>query len=224
MRIAPMRQFPIQHGGQALWPHHHITHPQIAMDQAGSGRRRQMVFTPFDCERDNRPVPAISLKPALQLGERGLGVHMRQGNIVARGNGVDARQFARQIGNQACRGIGQNCGRVHLGLHPLHDIACAQIILRVQLAHNFRGEHAAGMRRAHQLGFDIMAKGPAFHHRGRRCTPQHIARPAPIEGPAFHIRPAGQANKIGQRQACATGHARQGTGEFIGVEAHRVLQ
>ena len=59
MRIADMRQFPVEHGGEARRCRHDIAQPQIAMDQRGRCGFGQMVFEPADRRRDDRPVATI---------------------------------------------------------------------------------------------------------------------------------------------------------------------
>ena len=74
-----MRDFPIEHRGQAIRTDHDVAHPKIAMNQRRRRRFGQVVLAPSERKRDDRAIAAIGFEALSEVGECDRGIH--HGNL-----------------------------------------------------------------------------------------------------------------------------------------------
>ena len=137
---------------------------------------------------------------------------------------MNPRQFARQIGDERSRRIGEDSGGRNLRFYSAHDITGAEIVAFGQFPHHLGCAYPRGARRADQRRLYVVTEGAPFHHRLRGRAAQDIAAPSPIERPAFHVGTARKPPEMRHGHAHPARDPRQRGFEFGGIERHLSLQ
>ena len=132
-RVAPMRQFPVQHGADPVRAEQDIAHAEVAMHQLrrpGFGRGGGQMA---EGEVEDRPRLAVFGVPFGQHRERAFrraGVEPQPRPVDAMDGGEDAPGLGREAGAGLGEvGLAQDAGGQRLAGHAVHDEALAGAVL-----------------------------------------------------------------------------------------------